>query len=198
MTQRNAKVVATLPFVISGTHCLIGESMGTAHAPFCLRASNPVVGLVTKLIYGVGRVMITPINTYAPSLLKSLGFAGFSANGHRLQSLPCSFLSASLTARESPQNHLARRAWLIELESSDRFRERPLHIALAMSLSGVGLLWLALAPDSSSKWVLYGGYLLAAGTMATGQSINAAWMSGYLEDRTVRGSLRLRALERVA
>jgi hypothetical protein len=38
---------------------------------------------------------------------------------------------------------------------------------------GAGTLWLALAPDSAGKRVLYGGYLMTAGTMATGQAINA-------------------------
>jgi MFS family permease len=114
-------------------------------------------------------VMITPINTYAPSLLKSLGFAGFSANG---MMAPASVIGLIFSVSLA--------------YSSDRTRERPMHIALAMALSGAGLLWLGLAPNSSSKWVLYGGYLLAGGTMATGQSINAAWMTSYLEDRTVR------------
>jgi uncharacterized membrane protein YhhN len=57
--------------------------------------------------------------------------------------------------------------------SSDRRKERGLHIALAMVLSFIGTLWLALPPSSVGKGVLYGGYLMTAGTMATGQAINA-------------------------
>jgi hypothetical protein len=56
---------------------------------------------------------------------------------------------------------------------SDRARERGLHIALAMALSCAGCLWLALAPSTVGKNVLYGGYLMTAGTMGTGQAINA-------------------------
>src|SRR5690348_6504336 len=56
---------------------------------------------------------------------------------------------------------------------SDRVRERGLHIALAMALSCAGCLWLALAPSTVGKNVLYGGYLMTAGTMGTGQAINA-------------------------
>jgi hypothetical protein len=57
--------------------------------------------------------------------------------------------------------------------SSDRFRERGIHIAIAMSLAFAGCFWLALAPSGVGRNVLYGGYLLTAGTMGTGQAINA-------------------------
>jgi len=57
--------------------------------------------------------------------------------------------------------------------SSDKTRERGLHIALAMLLSFAGCFWLAFAPDGAARRVLYGGYLLTAGTMGTGQAINA-------------------------
>lgn len=61
--------------------------------------------------------------------------------------------------------------------SSDRTRERGFHISTAMFLSFAGTLWLALAPDTAGKKVLYGGYLMTAGTMATGQAINAVSVS---------------------
>ena len=57
--------------------------------------------------------------------------------------------------------------------SSDRRKERGIHIAIAMILSFIGCMWLALVPSSAGKRVLYGGYLMTAGTMATGQAINA-------------------------
>jgi hypothetical protein len=67
--------------------------------------------------------------------------------------------------------------------SSDKTRERGLHIALAMALSFAGCIWLAAAPSDVGKRVLYGGYLLAAGTMGTGQAINASWLSSRFDDR---------------
>lgn len=57
--------------------------------------------------------------------------------------------------------------------SSDRFRERGIHIAIAMLLAFGGCFWLAMAPADVGRRVLYGGYLLTAGTMGTGQAINA-------------------------
>jgi hypothetical protein len=57
--------------------------------------------------------------------------------------------------------------------SSDRFRERGIHIAVAMLLAFGGCFWLALAPANVGRRVLYVGYLLTAGTMGTGQAINA-------------------------
>ena len=61
--------------------------------------------------------------------------------------------------------------------SSDRTQERGAHIASAMVLSFAGTMWLALAPDSVGKRVLYGGYLMTAGTMGCGQAINAVSLS---------------------
>lgn len=107
-------------------------------------------------------VMITPINTYGPSLIRSLGYAGYTANG-----------------MQAPGAAIAL-VWSVGLAwNSDRVRERGLHIATAMSLACAGCLWLALAPDQVGRNVLYGGYLMAAGTMATGQGINA--VSTHLE-----------------
>ena len=57
--------------------------------------------------------------------------------------------------------------------SSDRFRERGIHTATAMCLAFAGCFWLALAPEGVGRNVLYGGYLMTAGTMGTGQAINA-------------------------
>ena len=83
--------------------------------------------------------MIQPVNTYAPSMIKSLGFSGLQANGmNSVGSVGSLVLSISLAY------------------SSDRFRERGLHIAVGFLWGAAGLLWLALAHDGVSKWVLYG------------------------------------------
>ena len=75
--------------------------------------------------------------------------------------------------------------------SSDRFRERGIHIAIAMSLAFAGCFWLALAPSGVGRNVLYGGYLLTAGTMGTGQAINAVSIGhavdGYILTRCSHG-----------
>ena len=72
--------------------------------------------------------------------------------------------------------------------SSDRRKERGYHIALAMVLSFAGTMWLALPPKSVGKGALYGGYLMTAGTMATGQAINAVSSSVDWRNRLTRQS----------
>jgi hypothetical protein len=75
--------------------------------------------------------------------------------------------------------------------SSDRFRERGIHIAIAMLLAFGGCFWLAMAPADVGRRVLYGGYLLTAGTMGTGQAINAvSHLSGF---RTIADCLAVMA-----
>ncbi|CAD6583576.1 MAG: hypothetical protein CYPHOPRED_002402 [Cyphobasidiales sp. Tagirdzhanova-0007] len=111
-------------------------------------------------------VMITPMNTYGPSLVKDLGFAGYSANG--LQA-PGSALALIISVSL---------AW-----NSDRTRERGFHIAAVMLMSGVGALWLALPPSSAGKAVLYAGYVFTQGNMACGQGINAAWLASRVDER---------------
>lgn len=84
-------------------------------------------------------VMIAPMNTYAPSIIKSLGFTTLQANGLNSVGSVCALvLSVSLAF------------------SSDKVRERGFHIALGYLWGAAGLLWLALAPDTVSKWTLYG------------------------------------------
>ncbi|RSH94212.1 hypothetical protein EHS25_004015 [Saitozyma podzolica] len=111
-------------------------------------------------------VVLTPINTYGPSVIKSLGYTGYTANGMQA---PGSAIGLIVSVAL---------AW-----HSDRARERGLHIALAMALSCAGCLWLALAPSTVGKNVLYGGYLMTAGTMGTGQAINASWLSSKFDER---------------
>lgn len=88
-------------------------------------------------------VMISPINTYAPSIIKSLGFTKLQANGLNSVGSVCSLVASISLA-----------------VSSDRYQERGIHIALGYLLSAAGLLWLALAPADVHKWTLYGMYEL--------------------------------------
>ncbi|WVQ93891.1 hypothetical protein IAU59_000969 [Kwoniella sp. CBS 9459] len=111
-------------------------------------------------------VILTPINTYGPSVIKSLGYKGFTANG---MAAPASAIGLVFSVSLA--------------YNSDRVRERGIHIFTAMALSFAGCLWLALAPDSVGKRTLYGGYLMTAGTMGCGQAINASWLSSRFEER---------------
>lgn len=84
-------------------------------------------------------VMISPMNTYAPSIIKSLGFTKLQANGLNSVGSVCSLVASISLA-----------------VSSDRFQERGIHTAVGYLLSAAGLLWLALAPADVHKWTLYG------------------------------------------
>lgn len=84
-------------------------------------------------------VMIAPMNTYAPSIIKSLGFTSLQANGLNAVGSVCALVWSLLLAY-----------------SSDRSAERGLHIATGYLFGAAGLLWLALAPSSVGKWTLYG------------------------------------------
>lgn len=111
-------------------------------------------------------VMFQPINTYAPSIIKSLGFLGYTANGlNSVGSILCLIISLSL-------------AW-----NSDRTRERGLHIIVGFCISAIGLLWLALPPSTVSRGVLYAGVIVTQGGMGSVQGINAAWLSSKIEER---------------
>ena len=127
-------------------------------------------------------VMIMPMNTYAPSIIKSLGFSGLQANGM------------------NSVGSVGALIWSISLAySSDRFRERGFHIFTGYLVGAAGLLWLALAPTSAGKWVLYGmfrllqtlctvadydtgGVVLTQTGMGSAQAINAAWLTSKMAD----------------
>ena len=99
--------------------------------------------------------MISPTNTYAPSIIKSLGFSGLQANGMNSVGSVCALvLSVSLAY------------------SSDRLRERGIHVAIGYFVGAAGLLWLALAPNSVGKWVLYGTLLIPT-SMSIGPCSNS-------------------------
>ena len=83
--------------------------------------------------------MITPINTYAPSIIRSLGFTLYQANGmNSVGSAVSLILVLSLAF------------------NSDRVRERGFHIAIGMCVGVVGLFWVAYVP--SNKWLIYGNF----------------------------------------
>ncbi|OAA58224.1 Major facilitator superfamily domain, general substrate transporter [Cordyceps fumosorosea ARSEF 2679] len=113
-------------------------------------------------------VMISPMNTYAPSIIKSLGFTSLQANGLNSVGSICALV------------------WSVTLAySSDRLQERGLHIAAGYLWGAVGLLWLALAPTSVAKWVLYGikgGVVWTQMGMGSAQAISAAWLTSKMED----------------
>ncbi|KAM0344500.1 hypothetical protein ACHAPU_007473 [Fusarium lateritium] len=110
-------------------------------------------------------VMISPMNTYAPSIIKSLGFTSLQANGLNSVGSVCALV------------------WSVTLAfSSDHFRERGFHIALGYLWGAAGLLWLALAPDTVSKWTLYGGVVWTQMGMGCVQAISAAWVTAKMED----------------
>lgn len=110
-------------------------------------------------------IMISPMNTYAPSIIKSLGFSGLQANGLNSVGSVCALV------------------WSIALAySSDKTRERGLHIFVGYLVGAAGLLWLALAPGSVGKWVLYGGVVMTQTGMGSAQAINAAWLTSKMAD----------------
>lgn len=101
-------------------------------------------------------IMFTPINTYGPSIIKSLGYKGYTANGlNSVGSVLALIVSLSLGY------------------SSDRTRERGLHVTVGFALAAAGCLWLALPPIGVAKGVLYGGLVVVQGTMGCVQGTNA-------------------------
>ncbi|GAM33579.1 tartrate transporter [Talaromyces pinophilus] len=110
-------------------------------------------------------VMISPMNTYAPSIIKSLGFTSLQANGLNSVGSACALVfSVSLAF------------------SSDKLRERGVHIAVGYLWGAAGLLWLALAANGVDKWILYGGVVWTQMGMGSAQAINAAWLTAKMED----------------
>ncbi|KAJ5272347.1 vitamin H transporter [Penicillium angulare] len=110
-------------------------------------------------------VMISPMNTYAPSIIKSLGFTSLQANGLNSVGSVCALI------------------WSVSLAfSSDKFQERGFHIAIGYIWGAIGLLWLALAPEDVGKWVLYGGVVWTQMGMGSAQAISAAWLTAKMQD----------------
>lgn len=101
-------------------------------------------------------IMFTPVNTYAPSIIKSLGYKTYAANGMNSVG-PCLNLIVSLAL-----------AW-----NSDRTKERGLHVMTGFLVSAVGLLWLALPPNGTKAGILYAAVVVLQGGMGSVQGINA-------------------------
>ena len=80
--------------------------------------------------------MITPINTYAPSIIRSLGFTLYQANGMNSVGSAVSLILVLSLAY-----------------NSDRVRERGFHIAFGFCVGVVGLFWVAYV--RSNKWLIY-------------------------------------------
>lgn len=118
-----------------------------------------VMAFLTSIIY-------TPINTYAPSIIKALGFSGYTANGLNSVGPACNFFIA-LTL-----------AYL-----SDRTQHRPGFILAGFLATAVGLLWLALPPTGTARGVLYAGIVFTQAFMGCVQGLNAAWLSENIEER---------------
>ncbi|KFA50654.1 hypothetical protein S40293_04878 [Stachybotrys chartarum IBT 40293] len=110
-------------------------------------------------------IMISPMNTYAPSIIRSLGFTSLQANGLNSVGSACALV------------------WSVSLAySSDKFRERGFHIAAGYLWGAIGLLWLALAPAGVGRWTLYGGVVWTQMGMGSAQAISAAWLTTKMQD----------------
>ncbi|KAH7304204.1 major facilitator superfamily domain-containing protein [Stachybotrys elegans] len=110
-------------------------------------------------------IMIAPMNTYAPSIIRSLGFTALQANGLNSVGSVCALI------------------WSVSLAfSSDKFRERGFHIAVGYLWGAAGLLWLALAPTGVGRWTLYGGVVWTQMGMGSAQAISAAWLTTKMQD----------------
>ncbi|KAH0350595.1 MFS general substrate transporter, partial [Aureobasidium melanogenum] len=163
-TEREGKILVTRVIRDDPTK---GLHHGKPLLPSHLLATFSDWRLYGHLIAGLlSMVMISPMNTYAPSIIKSLGFTGLQANG--LNSV----------------GSAGALVWSVSLAtSSDRLRERGVHIAAGYLLGAAGLLWLAYAPARVGRWVLYGGVVLTQTGMGSAQAINAAWLTSKMTDQ---------------
>jgi len=121
---------------ISKTHLPIGGCMDILLPPFSPCKDSTERHRIAIQADQKHRQMITPINTYAPSIIRSLGFSLYAANGmNSVGSAVSLVIVLSL-------------AW-----HSDRTRERGLHIAFGYLIPVVGLFWVAYVPNN--KWLIY-------------------------------------------
>ncbi|CAI7613391.1 unnamed protein product [Penicillium manginii] len=162
-TQREASILVTRVICNDPTKALrYGKPVLPSHILDTFGDWRLYGHLVAALL---SMVMISPMNTYAPSIIKSLGFTSLQANGLNSVGSICALI------------------WSVSLAfSSDRFQERGFHIAAGYLWGAVGLLWLALAPENVGKWVLYGGVVWTQMGMGSAQAISAAWLTTKMED----------------
>ncbi|RBQ79037.1 hypothetical protein FVER53590_03633 [Fusarium verticillioides] len=162
-TEREASIIVTRVIRNDPTKALrFGQPVLLSHIVDTFTDWRLYGHLVAGLL---SMVMISPMNTYAPSIIKSLGFTSLQANGLNSVGSVCALI------------------WSVTLAfSSDHFRERGLHIALGYLWGAAGLLWLALAPNGVSKWTLYGGVVWTQMGMGCVQAISAAWLTTKMQD----------------
>ncbi|KAJ5737910.1 vitamin H transporter [Penicillium malachiteum] len=131
-TSREASVLVTRIIDNDPTKAL---RYGKALLPFHILQTFGDWRLYGHLVAALlSMVMISPINTYAPSIIESLGFTSLQANG--LNSV----------------GSIGALIWSVSLAfSSDKFQESGLHIAIGYLWGAIGPLWLALAPENVGK-----------------------------------------------
>ncbi|RAH67269.1 MFS general substrate transporter [Aspergillus aculeatinus CBS 121060] len=168
-TPREASILITR--VLNGDRTTAQRAQGH-HQRQSITLSDVCSTFTDWRLYGhlaaafLSMLMISPMNTYAPSIIKSLGFTSLQANGlNSVGSAGALLLSVILAL------------------SSDRSQERGVHIAVGYLWGAAGLLWLALAPDSSGKWLLYGGVVWTQMGMGCAQAISAAWLTTKMPER---------------
>lgn len=144
-TQREASIIVTRVIRNDPTKALrYGKPVLPSHILETFMDWRLYGHLVAALL---SMVMIAPMNTYAPSIIKSLGFTGLQANGLNSVGSVCALV------------------WSVSLAfSSDKFGERGFHIFVGYLWGAAGLLWLALAPAGVGRWVLYGMSTAPIGT----------------------------------
>ncbi|KAM0817683.1 putative Nicotinamide mononucleotide permease [Seiridium cardinale] len=162
-TEREASILVT--------RVIHNDPTKNFHSRQSVQFSHIVEAFTDWRLYGhlvaafLSMIMIAPMNTYAPSIIKSLGFSTLQANGLNSVGSVCALV------------------WSVFLAfSSDKLRERGFHIALGYLWGAAGLLWLALAPVSSSRWTLYGGVVWTQMGMGSAQAISAAWLTSKVQD----------------
>ncbi|KAF9963516.1 hypothetical protein BGZ70_007369 [Mortierella alpina] len=113
------------------------------------------------LIGFFGLLPSTPIGSFAPLILKMLGFDGLKAN---LMIIPGYLLSLTIMSTVS--------------YSSDRLNERAYHGAFATLYYAICVLALALLPLDASKYSLYICLIFTMGAQTCWHPVNAAWIAG--------------------
>ncbi|KAF9181658.1 hypothetical protein BGZ51_007654 [Haplosporangium sp. Z 767] len=113
------------------------------------------------LIGFFGLLPSTPIGSFAPLILKMLGFDGLKAN---LMTIPGHILGLTIMSTVS--------------FSSDRFNERAFHGAAATLYYAVCVASLALLPLNVGKNSLYICLIFTMGAQTCWHPVNAAWIAG--------------------
>ena len=111
-------------------------------------------------------VMIMPINTYSPTLIQALGYGGYRANGmNSVGNVVCLVVTLGL-------------AW-----SSDRSRERGLHVSAGYALAGFVGSNVFRKEDAPRQ---QRGLLVCAGCTLSAVVVCLVWMVFYGGDSRAR------------